>query len=173
MRAPVSKRVSDEPRKSSVKEVRQAKSQDALDEELRACVASFNYKSDQGTPDFDKCPVRDVLDHVGGKWVSLLLMFLGTRPHRFGELKRAVPDISQRMLTQTLRDLQRDGLISRHVFATVPPSVEYRVTELGRSLLSPLVALAIWADRHHANIVMAREIFAREENVTKRLAVPG
>ena len=72
--------------------------------------------------DFAACPVRDVLDRLGDKWSTLLVITLSQRPHRFGELRRAVPDISQRMLTQTLRDLQRDGLVSRHVFPTLPPS---------------------------------------------------
>lgn len=111
----------------------------------------------------ENCPVRDVMDHIGGKWSSLLLMALGARPHRFGELKRAVPDISQRMLTQTLRDLQRDGLISRQVFATVPPSVEYRLTALGESLMPPLMALAAWANANHPAIRQARLDFAAQD----------
>src|SRR5262245_30613444 len=106
--------------------------------------------------DWSRCPVRDVLDRIGGKWTTLIVMILATRPHRFGELKRAVPDISQRMLTQTLRDLQRDGLISRHVFPTLPPSVEYRMTPLGRSLVPPLLALVRWAARNHEAIRAAR-----------------
>ena len=107
----------------------------------------------------DTCPVRDVLDRVSGKWASLLMMALGVRPHRFGELKRAVPDISQRMLTQTLRDLQRDGLISRHVFATVPPSVEYRLTQLGESMVPPFMVMAAWANTNHNAIRAARMAF--------------
>jgi DNA-binding HxlR family transcriptional regulator len=106
------------------------------------------------------CPIRDVLDQIGDKWSTLFLSLLGERPHRFGELRRAVPDISQRMLTQTLRDLQRDGLVSRHVYPTVPPSVEYRLTPLGVSLLEPLGALICWADLHHAEIRSARSSFA-------------
>jgi len=110
----------------------------------------------EGKVDSSKCPVRDVLDHIGDKWSSLLMVALGTRPHRFGELKRAVPDISQRMLTQTLRDLQRDGLISRHVFPTQPPSVEYRLTTLGESMMPSLMGLMKWASDHHAQIRQAR-----------------
>lgn len=110
------------------------------------------------------CPVRDVINRVSGKWTSLLMMALGVRPHRFGELKRAVPDISQRMLTQSLRDLQRDGLISRHVFATVPPSVEYRLTELGESLVPPFMILAAWANRHHDAIRAARMAYDARES---------
>lgn len=105
------------------------------------------------------CPVRDVLDRIGDKWSTLLLLTLGEGPHRFGALKRAVPDISQRMLTQTLRDLQRDGMISRTVFPTQPPSVEYRLTPMGESILGPLRALSDWADAHHAAIKAARATF--------------
>ncbi|HTN40343.1 MAG TPA: helix-turn-helix domain-containing protein [Asticcacaulis sp.] len=112
-----------------------------------------------GKVDSRKCPVRDVLDHLGDKWSSLLMVALGTRPHRFGELKRAVPDISQRMLTQTLRDLQRDGLISRHVFPTQPPSVEYRLTPLGESMMPPLLGLMQWASTHHGLIRQARQAY--------------
>src|SRR4051794_16997449 len=109
-----------------------------------------------------KCPVRDVLDQIGDKWSTLILLILGERSHRFGELRRAVPDISQRMLTQTLRDLQRDGLISRHVHPTVPPSVEYRLTPLGQSFLGPLEGLVQWAETHFGAIKMARDHFERE-----------
>ncbi len=127
----------------------------AMREQLRDVLAQVTC----GDLDAGSCPVRDVMDRIGDKWSSLLLMALGARPHRFGELKRAVPDISQRMLTQTLRDLQADGLISRHVFATVPPSVEYRLTAMGGSLLVPLMELMVWADRHHAAIKAARAVF--------------
>ena len=117
----------------------------------------------EGRVDSSKCPIRDVMDHIGDKWSSLLMVALGTRPHRFGELKRAVPDISQRMLTQTLRDLQRDGLVSRHVFPTQPPSVEYRLTPLGESMMPPLMGLMKWAADHHAQIREARSDFAEAQ----------
>ena len=110
-------------------------------------------------PDPAKCPVRDVLDQIGSKWSTLMLVVLWDQPRRFGALKRAIPDISQRMLTQTLRDLQRDGLIGREVFGTVPPSVEYALTPLGRSLLEPLAVLIQWAAAHHAAIQSARSEF--------------
>lgn len=105
------------------------------------------------------CPVRDVLDRIGDKWSVLMLLTLANGPLRFGALRRAVPDISQRMLTQTLRDLQRDGLIDRTVHPTVPPSVEYALTPLGRSLLVPLSGLVGWADECHAEIREARARF--------------
>jgi DNA-binding HxlR family transcriptional regulator len=109
-----------------------------------------------------QCPIRDVLDQISGKWSTLIVLILATGPHRFGQLRRAVPDISQRMLTQTLRDLQREGLITRQVFATLPPSVEYRLTPLGRSLLEPLVALVRWSQQSHEAIRAARAVFESE-----------
>lgn len=118
--------------------------------------------------DSSKCPVRDVLNHIGDKWSSLLMVALGCEPHRFGELKRAVPDISQRMLTQTLRDLQRDGLVSRHVFPTRPPSVEYRLTPLGESMLPSLLGLIEWATGHHDQIRLARLAYAKAQTEAAR-----
>lgn len=109
--------------------------------------------------DFDNCPVRDLLSHIGGKWSTLLLQALAERPYRFGELRRMVPDISQRMLTQTLRDLQRDGYIHREVFPTKPPSVEYSMTPLGRSLYQPLSQVINWALENHDAVVAARKRF--------------
>ena len=108
------------------------------------------------------CPVRDVLDHLGDKWSTLLLIALADGPRRFGVLRRTVPDISQRMLTQTLRDLQRDGLIERRVFPTKPPSVEYSLSPLGLSLLEPLALLVTWAERSHDEIRTARARFDAE-----------
>jgi DNA-binding HxlR family transcriptional regulator len=105
------------------------------------------------------CPVRDVLDRIGDKWSMLLIMALAMRPQRFSELNRAVRDISKRMLTQTLRDLERDGLITRHVFPTKPPSVEYRLAPLGFSLLEPMAGLIDWADRRYPDIHAARMHF--------------
>lgn len=105
------------------------------------------------------CPVRDVLDQLGDKWSTLLVITLADGPQRFSALRRAVPDISQRMLTQTLRDLERDGLITRQVYPTKPPSVDYRLSPLGRSLLEPLATLIAWAERHHADIRRARARF--------------
>ncbi|UYB52386.1 helix-turn-helix transcriptional regulator [Xanthomonas sp. AM6] len=108
----------------------------------------------------DQCPVRDVLGQIGDKWSTLFLMLLAERPHRFGELRRAVPDISQRMLSQTLRDLQREGLVGREVLPLVPPGVEYRLTPLGQSLSAPLAQLVRWAEAHHGDVRAARAAFA-------------
>ncbi len=115
-------------------------------------------QADAGLAD---CPVRNVLDQIGDKWSTLLLMTLAERSHRFGELRRAVRDISQRMLTQTLRHLQRDGLVSRHVHPTVPPSVEYRLTPVGHSLMEPLASLVRWADLNFSAIRASRADFDR------------
>lgn len=105
------------------------------------------------------CPVRDVIQTISGRWSSLLMMALAERPYRFGELRRLVPDISQRMLTQTLSDLQRDGYVHREVFPTKPPMVEYSLTDLGRSMYEPLGALIQWAERNHAAVRQARGQF--------------
>ena len=105
------------------------------------------------------CPVRDVLDCIGDKWSMLMIMTLAMRPQRFSELHRAIRDISKRMLTQTLRDLERDGLITRHVFPTKPPSVEYCLSPLGQSLLEPMASLVDWADRRYSDIHAARARF--------------
>lgn len=104
----------------------------------------------------EACPIRDVLDRVGDKWSTLLIFVLAERKHRFGELRRAIADISQRMLTQTLRELQEDGLVSRKVLPTTPPSTEYELTELGRSLVEPMTHLLRWAESNHGAIKEAR-----------------
>lgn len=109
------------------------------------------------------CPVRDVVDVVGGKWSTLILLLLVDRPLRFGVIRRQVPDISQRMLTQTLRDLQRDGYVHREVFPTQPPSVEYSLTELGQSITLPLMQLVSWAHNNHQQVRVARERFDRKK----------
>ena len=105
----------------------------------------------------DDCPTREVLDRVGDKWSVLVIVLLGQRTHRFNELHRAIDGISQRMLTLTVRALERDGLVKRTVFPTVPPRVDYELTELGRTLLVPLDALSTWANDHRGDIRAARE----------------
>ncbi|CZT35563.1 transcriptional regulator, HxlR family [Rhizobium sp. 9140] len=105
------------------------------------------------------CPMRDVLGNIGGKWTTLMIHALSEGPMRFSALKRTIPDISQRMLTQTLRDLQRDGYISRTVYPTNPPSVDYALTDLGRSFLTVLLPLVDWSAQHHGAIREARTEF--------------
>ena len=106
--------------------------------------------------DLSNCPVRTVLGHVASKWTSLIMLELETEPKRFNALARSVPDISKRMLTQSLRDLERDGLVIRQVFDTKPPSVEYRLSDLGRSFLSPLGQMVEWAMAQHDQIARSR-----------------
>ena len=103
--------------------------------------------------------VSDVLDRVGDKWSVLVVVTLGDGPKRFNELRRSIASISQRMLTLTLRGLERDGLVTRTVFPTIPPRVDYKLTELGRSLLQPVAALGDWARANRARIVQARVRF--------------
>lgn len=105
------------------------------------------------------CPVRDVLDRVGDKWSALVVRELAGGPKRFGVLRRAIEDISQRMLTETLRHLQRDGFISRRVIPVTPPQVEYALTDLGHSLQGALGGLARWSEQNHGAIRAARAAF--------------
>ena len=100
--------------------------------------------------------VSEVLDRVGDKWSVLVVTTLGDGPKRFNELRRAIASISQRMLTLTVRGLERDGLVTRTVFATIPPRVDYELTDLGRSLLAPVNALGLWARRNRDGIERAR-----------------
>src|SRR5215470_20043998 len=95
---------------------------------------------------------REVLNRVGDKWSVLVVGLLGDGPKRFGELRRSIEGISQRMLTLTLRGLERDGLITRTVEPTIPPKVEYALTKLGRTLLVPVEALSQWALDHRTKI---------------------
>ncbi|MET8979362.1 helix-turn-helix domain-containing protein [Streptomyces sp. NPDC004539] len=114
--------------------------------------------SDVPDPLDKSCPIREVLDRVGDKWSTLIVVRLGKRTHRFNELHREIDGISQRMLTLTLRNLARDGLVSRTVYPSVPPRVDYELTELGRTLLTPITALHEWAVAHRDDIHQARVV---------------
>jgi DNA-binding HxlR family transcriptional regulator len=106
------------------------------------------------------CPaIREVLDRVGDKWSVQIVAHLGEGPMRFSELRRAIEGISQRMLTLTVRGLERDGLITRTVYAEIPPRVEYELTKLGETLLEPLQTLAEWAAENRTTIQDARTVF--------------
>lgn len=113
-------------------------------------------------PPREECPVRDVLDRLGDAWSYLVVLNLAPGPQRFNALKRSVGGISQRMLTVTLRSLERDGLVRRTVFPTTPPQVEYQLSELGRSLALPMGALTRWASQHHATIKATRAAYDQE-----------
>jgi DNA-binding HxlR family transcriptional regulator len=117
--------------------------------------------------------VREVLNRVGDKWSVFVVGLLGAGPKRFSELKRAIEGISQRMLTLTLRGLERDGLVTRTVYPSIPPRVDYELTHLGRTLLEPVEALAAWATEHRFEIQRARDRFdknARRRDKTKKVA---
>jgi DNA-binding HxlR family transcriptional regulator len=103
--------------------------------------------------------VSEVLARVGDKWTVLVVVMLGDGPKRFNELRRNLGSISQRMLTLTLRALERDGLVTRTVFPTIPPRVDYALTRLGRSLLDPVSALGLWARKHRPAIAESRRRF--------------
>jgi DNA-binding HxlR family transcriptional regulator len=107
------------------------------------------------------CPLIEVLDRVAGKWSIAILVAAAEGPIRFTELERAVPGISRRMLTLNLRRLERDGLVIRTVYPTVPPKVEYSLTDIARELQESLGNLVEWAERHRSTITMARETYDR------------
>lgn len=102
------------------------------------------------------CPVRNLLDRLGDRWSMLLLCALAQGPKRFSVLARVIPDISKRMLSQTLRSLEADGLVLRDVQPTVPPSVTYSLTPLGESFTSPLLGLVTWAEANFDTVRAAR-----------------
>ena len=111
-----------------------------------------------------ECPCRDILDLVASKWSTLIIGKLQDEPHRFGQLRRAVPGITQKMLTQTLRRLEQDGLVHREVHVQMrPPQVEYSLTDLGRSVTEPLAAMRDWAEQHLPDVRTARRHFEELE----------
>ena len=103
--------------------------------------------------------VREILDLVGDKWTLYIIATLKNGPVRFNELRRRIDGISQRMLTINLRGLERDGLVKRTLFPTIPPRVDYELTEVGRTLLAPVMALVTWANSNQENIRDARVRF--------------
>lgn len=101
--------------------------------------------------------VREVLNRVGDKWSVLIVQLLADGPKRFSELRRMIEGISQRMLTLTLKGLERDGLVTRTVYPTIPPRVEYQLTDLGRTLRKPIQSLAKWAQENRERIQQSRD----------------
>jgi DNA-binding HxlR family transcriptional regulator len=122
-------------------------------------------KRSRAPTDSDFCSIRAVLDGIGGKWGFLILLALANGPMRFGEFRVEIDRISQRALAETLRDLRRDGLVARDVFSTTPPSVRYRLTDLGKSLVVPIRELERWATESVVAIVRHREAFDATECV--------
>lgn len=126
----------------------------------------YAYQKDEG-----KCrATRTVLDRLGDKWSFTIVSCLCDGPLRFNEIRRGIGAISQRMLTLTLRGLERDGLVVRTVYPTVPPGVEYALTDLGYSLLKPMVGLVEWACEHHEQVHKARSRF---DEKSKHLPSPA
>lgn len=103
--------------------------------------------------------IRGILDRIGDKWTLLVVATLDGERLRFTELQQRIPGISQRMLTLTLRHLERDGLVARTVFAEVPPRVEYELTTMGRTLIAPAVTLAEWAVEHNPDIEQSHQAY--------------
>ena len=109
--------------------------------------------------------VAPILSRIGDKWSVQIVRLLGDGPRRFNEIKRMVDGVSQRMLTLTLRGLERDGLVNRTVFPTIPPRVDYELTDLGRSLWLPVQALGLWAYEHHGEISRAQKAFDKRAGI--------
>ena len=124
----------------------------------KACALAPNPLSAQ-------CPTRQALDLIADKWTTLLIYLLARGKQRYGDLNRQIGGISQKMLTQTLRKLERDGLVKRHVYPEVPPRTEYELTPLGHTLIEPLGALCEWAGAHLPELEQARK---RYDQLQKR-----
>ena len=107
----------------------------------------------------ERCPTRRVLNRIADKWTVMIVVRLAQHTMRFGELRRDIGGISQKMLTQTLRQLEASGLVKRTVYAVVPPKVEYSLTPLGETLLEPVAAIKKWAEDHIDEIETAQEQF--------------
>ena len=118
----------------------------------RAVIA----EADLFNPD---CATRLVLDRIGDKWTVLVVLLLSDGPMRFSELRAHLGAVAPKVLTQTLRRIERDGLVTREIFAEVPPRVEYTLTELGRSLTAPIAVIGDWAETHLAQITAAQDAY--------------
>lgn len=109
------------------------------------------------------CPTRLVLDRVGDKWTVLVVSALAARTLRFTELRNRISGVAPKVPTQTLRALERDGVLRRRIYAEVPPRVEYSLTPLGRSLIEPIAAIQYWAEAHVSSVLTAREKYDRRK----------
>jgi len=114
-----------------------------------------------------ECPTRRALDRIADKWTALIVGLLGQRTHRFGELRRGIEGISHKVLTQMLRSLERDGLVLRVVGDTIPPTVEYSLTPLGRTLVDPLAAIRDWAEQHIEQVERAQAAYLAAQQTTE------
>ncbi len=109
------------------------------------------------------CPTRGAIHRIGGKWSVLVVHLLRDRTMRFAELQRAIDGISQKMLTQTLRALERDGLVQRTMYPEVPPRVEYRLTSMGRTLVGPVSSVVHWTEAHIHEVERAQSRYDRAQ----------
>jgi DNA-binding HxlR family transcriptional regulator len=116
------------------------------------------------------CPARLIIDHLADKWAVLIVRRLADGTLRFAELRRAIDGISQKMLTSTLRDLERDGLVTRKIYASVPPKVEYSMTPLGGSLVNKVEDLCRWAEANASQVLKARQAFDKRNPQGARLS---
>src|SRR3954453_7457604 len=119
-----------------------------------------------------QCPSRLVLERIADKWTALVIQILAHGTMRYAELQRAIGDISQKMLTQTLRSLERDGLVQRTVHPVVPPKVEYSLTRLGRTLIEPLQGLCRWSEKHLAELQANRARATAKGNLPAHSSSP-
>jgi DNA-binding HxlR family transcriptional regulator len=132
------------------------------------CSARRHYFDTKGTilkpaeTHHDCRPVGEILNQIGGKWTVLIINRLSAGSMRFGELKREIGGISQKMLTATLRDLERDGFVKRTLTPSIPPRVDYELTDLGRELQVPLGALGTWAINNRSRVLQARAKFEEQ-----------
>jgi len=110
----------------------------------------------------DRCPTRLVLGRLADKWTVLVVGLLAHRTRRFGELRREIRGVSPKVLTQALRALERDGIITRRVYASVPPKVEYSLTPLGRTLISLVEEIRVWAEAHIESVLEAQQTFDQQ-----------
>jgi DNA-binding HxlR family transcriptional regulator len=124
---------------------------------VRSGAGSGSAPGGVACPEVAGCSVQDVVDRVAGKWSVCILVAAAGGPIRFTELERSIDGISRRMLTLTLRHLERDGMVVRRVYATMPPRVEYSLTPMARELHAALVALTGWAERHQGDVAAARQ----------------
>jgi DNA-binding HxlR family transcriptional regulator len=113
-----------------------------------------------------ECDSRKVLDRIADKWTALIIHVLSSGTKRHNELRREISGVSQKMLTQTLRSLENDGIVNRKIYPVVPPMVEYSLTPLGRSLIEPLEAICSWAEKHLPELEAAR---ARAQKATRQV----
>jgi DNA-binding HxlR family transcriptional regulator len=118
------------------------------------------------------CPTRQILDRIGDKWTTLVIGLLADGPLRFSQIRRRIGGISQKMLTQTLRSLERDGLVSRTIYAEVPPRVEYQLTELGETLCEPIALIRNWALDHIVEVMAAQTAYDATSQTMERQQTP-